>query len=135
MKSMIKKFYFYLFFYQTALHLAVQYGFKDVVEVLIKAGAITDTQDIYLNTPLSKAQIKGNETIIQLLTLHKNKNRSKSLMPTKPPPTFARSKSDDFTAEKPTVTKNPTFNVSNSLENIPEEAILSNADNDSAQSD
>lgn len=109
--------------------MAVQYGFKDVVELLIKSGANADTQDIYLNSPLSKAQIKGNDAIIQLLTVHKSKSRSKSLMP----PNFSRSKSNEFSSEKPVI--NQTFVISNSLENIQEEVALSNNESESAQSD
>lgn len=131
-KLTTKKFYLFIF-NQTALHLAVQHGLQPIVELLIKSGASTDTQDIYNNTPLSKAQIKGNENIIHLLSIHKTKTRSRTLNPNKLPSSFARSKSNEFQHESPAVAKNPTFPNSTSLENIPEESIPIPSHNDESQ--
>ena len=128
MMLMTKKFYF-LFFNQTALHLAVQHGQQQIVELLLKSGASADTQDIYMNTPLSKAQIKGNENIIQLLSFHKGKTRSRTLMPNKLAQNFSRSKSNEFSHENQTnLPVNPTFPNSTSLENIPEDSSVPSTD-------
>lgn len=60
--------------------------------------------------------------------MHKTKSRSRSLMPSKPPSGFSRSKSNEFSNDKSPISKNPTFTISISLENIPEDSSISNAD-------
>mgnify|MGYP006977138312 CR=1 FL=1 len=49
-------------------------------------------------------------------------------MPSKPPSGFSRSKSNEFSNDKSPISKNPTFTISISLENIPEDSSISNAD-------
>lgn len=53
--------------WRTPLIRATEKGHKDVVEMLIKAGALKDCKDCYQLTALSYAQRKGHEAIVNLL--------------------------------------------------------------------
>jgi ankyrin repeat protein len=51
----------------TALHLAAMYGWLDMVEAMIKAGANVNARDRYRRTPLHDAVLRNNKEVVRAL--------------------------------------------------------------------